>query len=61
MRETIDGSNWHRVTFSIRPGDEATEEAVVLLRNEKMACAVRALLKSVAVSWLDRASRTGSI
>ena len=31
VRETIDGSNWHRVTFSIRPGDETTEEAVVLL------------------------------
>ena len=29
--------------------------------KENMACVVRALLESVAVSWLDRASRAGSL
>ena len=29
--------------------------------EKKMACVVRALLESVEVSWLDRASRTGSL
>ena len=32
-----------------------------VLLEASLACVVRALLVSVAVSWLDRASRTGSL